>query len=238
MWLRRSGGIPMRAFALCLAFMSSLAVLAGCTGGGAAGSSAALPSGDEVLKKSSAAMRTVKSAAFAIETEGRPPVPVRKADGRLTATGDGDGTVQVEVLGSLQELAFVLLGDTVHFKGPTGGYQKMTRQQLAAFYDPSAILDPAKGVPALLASSTKASTQAEETVGDVAAYRVAASLSKQALSAFVPGIDQGSDATLWVDKASGRLVKASLPLGQGENAGKVIVTLRDYDVPVQVTPPK
>ncbi|MFI0416792.1 MULTISPECIES: LppX_LprAFG lipoprotein [Spongiactinospora] len=223
----------IRALALCLALLVAPVAVAGCSASGSA-----LPPGDELMKKSATAMRTVKSAAFAIETEGSPPVPVRKADGRLTAAGDADGTVQIEVIGSLQELAFVLLGDTVHFKGPTGGYQTMTRRQLAAFYDPSAILDPAKGVPALLAASTKAATQAEEQVGGVAAYRVTATLPQAALSTVVPGVQQGADATLWLDKSNGRLVKASVPLGKGDASGTVIVTLSEYDAPVQVTAPK
>lgn len=212
-------------------------LLTACTGGGG-GAAADLPAGPELLKKAAQAMRTVKSAAFTIDTEGEPPVPVRKADGRLTAEGDADGTIQIEILGTLQELEFVLLGDTVHFKGPTGGFQRMTRAELARIYDPSAILSADKGVPALLASAADATTEGEEEVAGVGAYRVTATLSQQALAPLVPGISEGVDGTLWIDKASGRLVRASLPLGEGDASGTVIVTIGEYDAPVKVTAPK
>jgi lipoprotein LprG len=225
MWHRRALGVLIVA----VAFLATA-----CTGGGGE----PLPPGADVLKKSAEAMRTVKTAGFAIETEGKPPVPVRQADGRLTAAGDADGTIQIDLLGSLQELTFVLLGETVHFKGPTGGFQKMTRAQLAAIYDPSAILSADKGVPALLTSATDPVTEAEEKIADVDAYRVAASLSQQALLPLVPGITQAVDAKLWVDKATSRLLKASLPLGTGGTAGTVTVTFRDYDAAVEVTAPK
>ncbi|MCG5212523.1 LppX_LprAFG lipoprotein [Streptosporangium soli] len=230
MWHRRTLGVLVQIVAAAF-------LVAACTGGAGGAGGAALPAGADLLKKSAAAMGAVKSAGFAIETEGKPPVPLRKADGRLTSKGDGDGTIQIDVLGSLQELDFVLLGDTVHFKGPTGGFQKMTRAELAAIYDPSAILSADKGVPALLTSATGPVTEAAEKIADLDAYRVAASLSRQALLPLVPGITQGVDAKLWVDKATGRLLKASLPLGTGDSAGTVTVTFHDYDAPVEVTAP-
>ncbi|WP_245966168.1 LppX_LprAFG lipoprotein [Sphaerisporangium album] len=212
--------------ALCLA-----AACSSSPGGGA------LPGGSDLMKKSAETMRAVKTVAFTIATEGRPPVPVRHAEGSLTREGDAQGTVRVEVLGTLQELAFVLAGDTVYFKGPTGGYQTMTREQLAAIYDPSAILDPAKGVPGLLSGATGAKTEAEEKVGGADAYRVAVHLPRQMVTTLVPGVNQEVDGRVWVDKATGRLVKASLPLGSGANAGTVLVTLDDYDAPVTITTP-
>ncbi|GAA5052221.1 lipoprotein LprG [Thermocatellispora tengchongensis] len=230
MWLRRT-------LRLLVPIAAAMLLASACTGGDDGGG-AALPTGPEVLKKASEAMRAVKSAAFTIETEGKPPVPVRKADGRLTARGDADGTIQIEILGNLQELKFVLIGSDVHFKGPTGGFQKMSKSELAAIYDPSAILSADKGVPALLAAATDAVTQAEENVGDSPAYRVAATLPQEKIAVLVPGIQQGVNGTLWVDKASSRLVKASLPLGTGDASGTVTVTLRDYDAPVELTAPQ
>lgn len=219
----------LRAIALVL-----LAVVTACSGGDGAG---ALPAAPEVLAKAADAMKAVSTLGFTIETEGRPPVQVRRADGNLTREGDAKGTVQIDVLGSLQELEFVLVGDTVHFKGPTGGYQRMSRADLARLYDPSAILDPGKGVPALLSSATDARTEAEERVGSADAYRIAVTLSRQSLAALVPGIQQDVKGQVWIEKPGGRLLKASLPMGEGDASGTVIVTLTDYDVPVTVTPP-
>jgi lipoprotein LprG len=46
-------------------------------------------------------------------------------------------------------------------------------------------------------------------------------------------VNQGVNATIWVDKATSRLLKIELPLP----GGKVIVALDDYDAPVTITPP-
>jgi lipoprotein LprG len=198
---------------------------------------ATLPGGQDLLNKSAEAMRSVKTVAFTIATEGKPPVPVKHAEGSLTKEADAKGTIQIDMLGSLQELNFVLSGDTVYFKGPTGGYQTMTRKELAGIYDPSAILNPDKGMAHLLATASNPKTEAEEKVGGVDAYRVAVGLSKQVITSLVPGVNQGVDGQVWIDKATSRLLKASLPVGTGANSGTVVVTFSDYDAPVTITAP-
>ncbi|MGV9774279.1 LppX_LprAFG lipoprotein [Streptosporangium sp. NPDC003464] len=218
---------------LVAAVIAALSLITACGGGGSPGDQAALPGGAELVKKSAEAMRSVKSAAFTMETEGTPPVPVKKASGRLSGTGDADGTINIDLAGSLQEIQFVLIGETVHFKGVTGGFQKISRSQLASIYDPSAILNPDRGIVQLLTNALDPKTEAEEKVDGTGAYRVSATLSQQVLATMVPGLTQSVNGRLWIDRSTDRLLKADLPL----NGGKVIVTFRDYDVPVQVTAP-
>ncbi|MFJ2029532.1 LppX_LprAFG lipoprotein [Streptosporangium sp. NPDC087985] len=218
---------------LIAAVIAALSLITACSGGGASSDRAALPGGAELVKKSAEAMRAATSAAFTMETEGTPPVPVKKATGRLSGTGDADGTIQLDLAGSLQEISFVVIGEVVHFKGVTGGFQRMSRSDLAAIYDPSAILNPDRGVVQLLTNALDPRTEAEEKVDGTDAYRVSATLSQQVLATMVPGIAQSVNGMLWIDKATGRLLKADLPL----NGGKVTVSFRDYDVPVQVTAP-
>ncbi|MEW9531394.1 LppX_LprAFG lipoprotein [Microbispora sp. NPDC049125] len=189
----------------------------------------ALPSGPGLLNKSAAAMRAVKTVAFTIDAKDRPAVPVRHAEGSLTREGDAKGSLQIEIAG-LQEFEFVLAGDTVHFKGPTGGFQTMTRQQLAAIYDPSAVLT---GVPDLLSTAQDVRTESVEAVGGVNTYRIAATLSQQVLAKLVPGVQQAVKGTVWVDQATSRIVRMELPL----SGGSVVVALDDYDAPVTITPP-
>jgi lipoprotein LprG len=208
-----------------------------CTTAPGTGSGSALPDGGELLRESARTMAAVKTVRFTIGTEGKPPVPVQHAEGSLTANADAEGTIRMNVFGTLQEMAFVLIGDKVYFKGPTGGYQTMTRQQLAALYDPSAILNPDKGVAHLLSTASGPRTEAEEAVGGTAAYRVAANLSQPVVAALIPGVDQAVAAKLWVDKATSHLLKASLPLGDGATTGTVTVTFTDYDHPVTITAP-
>ncbi|SEL30446.1 LppX_LprAFG lipoprotein [Nonomuraea pusilla] len=210
---------------LVVALLALAPVLSACSSGGAD----ALPAGPDLMKKAAEAMKAVKSAAFSISTEGKPNVPLKKADGRLTAAGDADGTLTLDVLGTLQEVSFALVGDTVHFKGPTGGYQKMTRQQLAQFYDPSVILEPTKGVAGLLTAAADPRVEGEEG----GAYKVATSFPGQVVGQIVPGVTQGVNGTVWIDRSTSRLTKASLPL-QG---GTVTVEFSDYDAAVTITPP-
>ncbi|MGP3955183.1 LppX_LprAFG lipoprotein [Nonomuraea sp. 3N208] len=206
-----------------------VAVLALASACSSSGGGAELPAGPDLMKKASEAMKTVKSATFSIATEGKPKVPVKKADGRLTATGDADGTITIDILGNLQEVTFALVGDTVHFKGPTGGFQKMTRQQLAQFYDPSVILEPTKGIAQLLSAATDPKVEALES----GSYRVATTFPGQVVGQIVPGVTQGVNGQVWVDQATSRLTKASLPLQDGT----VTVSFSDYDAPVTITPP-
>ena len=206
-----------------------VAVLALASACSSSGGGAELPAGPDLMKKASEAMKNVKSAGFSIATEGKPKVPVKKADGRLTAAGDADGSLTLEVLGTLQEVSFALVGDTVHFKGPTGGFQKMTRQQLAQFYDPSVILEPTKGIAQLLASATDPKVEALES----GAYRVATTFPAQVVGQIIPGVTQGVNGKVWIEQATSRLTKASLPL-QG---GTVTVSFSDYDAPITITPP-
>ncbi|GAA3559255.1 hypothetical protein GCM10022419_044790 [Nonomuraea rosea] len=208
-----------------LLIVAVLAFVSACSSSGGA----ELPDGPDVMKKASEAMKAVKSATFSIATEGKPRVPVKKADGRLTAAGDADGTITIDVLGTLQEVSFALVGDTVHFKGPTGGFQKMTRQQLAQFYDPSVILEPTKGIAQLLASGTDPKVEAVEN----GSYRVATTFPGQVVGQIIPGVTQGVSGKVWLDQATNRLTKASLPLQDGT----VTVSFSDYDAPVTITPP-
>jgi lipoprotein LprG len=209
-----------------LLIVALLALVSACSSGGGGDE---LPAGPDLMKKASEAMKAVKSATFSIATEGKPSVPVKKADGRLTAAGDADGTITINVLGTLQEISFALVGDTVHFKGPTGGFQKMTRDQLAQFYDPSVILEPTKGISQLLASATEPKVEAVES----GSYRVATTFPGQVVGQIIPGVTQGVNGKVWIDRATSRLTKASLPL-QG---GTVTVSFSDYDAPVTITPP-
>ncbi|GAA2206970.1 hypothetical protein GCM10009850_024280 [Nonomuraea monospora] len=210
-----------------LLVVAALALASACSSGGGGG--AELPAGPELMQKASEAMKTVKSAGFSITTEGSPQVPVKKADGRLTAEGDADGTLTIDILGTLQEVSFALVDDTVHFKGPTGGFQKMTRAQLAQFYDPSVILEPTKGIARLLASATNPKVEGVED----GSYRVATTFPAGVVSSIVPGVTQDVNGKVWIDQATSRLTKASLPM-QG---GTVTVAVSDYDAPVTITPP-
>ena len=81
----------------------------------------------------------------------------------------------------------------------------------------------------MLGTATDPRVEAEES----GVYRVATTFSGQVLGTLVPGVTQGVNGKVWVDKATSRLTKVELPLQDGT----VTVSLSDFDAPVTITPP-
>src|SRR5439155_372274 len=119
---------------------------------------------------------------------------------------------------------FVLVNGSLYIKGPTGGWQKLPAALSSSLYDPSAILDPARGIPKLLAGVQNAKTEGEEDVNGVATYKVTGTVPKDAMSGLLLG--QASDRF-------GRklLLQACL---LAFLAGSIVTALSD-DIPLLVT---
>lgn len=225
-----------RRFVLAL-LVVLLGGAAGCTGGRR---SADLPAGDALLKESAAAMRVVNTVRFAIESDGSVGgLSLRRAGGQLTRAGDAKGTAQVGQGGATLELEFVVVGDSIYIKGLTGGWQKLPLALASGVYDPSAILDPERGMAKVLSTATDARTEAREQVDGVDAYRVAAKLNPADLSTVVPGVGDGVTGQLWIAADSKRLVRArfAVPAGDGGQPVNVTVTFSEFDAPVTITAP-
>jgi lipoprotein LprG len=205
-----------------------------CSGGGS------LPAGQELLRQSATAMQAVRSVGFAIRSEGNPPISVKSADGRLLRSGDAEGTIQLSQSGQPVEMAFTLVGDTVYFKGATGRYQRLPKAAVLAVYDPSAILDPRRGVVRLLNTATKPETEEREKVGGQDALRVKATLSKSVVPALVPGVASDVDGQVWIAATDHRLLQARMPIpaAGGGTQGSVTVTFSDFNAQFTITAPK
>jgi lipoprotein LprG len=214
----------------------TLFLVTACSGGGGS-----LPDGRQLLQQSATAMRAVKSVGFAIRSEGNPAISIKSADGRLLDSGDAEGRLQLTQAGQPVEVSFTLVGDTVYFKGATGGYQKLPKATVLALYDPSAILDPQRGVPQLLTTAKEVKTEEQEKVGGQDAYRIKATLSKSVVPALVPGVTQDVTGQVWISTTDHRVLKARLPIpkpGGGGTQGAVTVTFSDFNAAFTITPPK
>jgi lipoprotein LprG len=199
-----------------------------------------LPAGDQLLKAAATAMRDVKTAHFTIETDGNLALlPLRRADAKLTREGSAQGTVQIDQSGSTVEFAFVIIGDTAYIKGPTGGYQTVPLSFAASVYDPSAILDPGRGVAHLLETATDARTQGHEKVDGVDAYVIAAKFDPKAVETLVPGAGAGVTGQLWLGVEQKLPVRAKfqLPDRSGGKPATVTVKFTEYDQPVNISAP-
>jgi len=201
----------------------ALALLTSCTSGGD------LPDGATLLSESAESMRSVKTVHFTIKVDGElPDVPVKDADGDLTSAGDSKGTAKVTFGGQLLSIEYVLTGGNLHFKGPTGGFTKLPAAFAGQVYDPSAILNPDKGVAKVLASAKDARTKSS---GDVSV--VEATVPKDVAAGLVPGISADVKSTFSIggDK---KLKSALFELPGGQ---KVDIGLTDFDKAVTVTAP-
>lgn len=196
------------------------------------GGDAGLPAASTLLPAAAAKMRAVTSTAFTITTDGETgALPISSAEGAIDNTGTAQGKAQLDQLGMALELTFVVKDGTVYLNGLTGGWQKMPLAQAAAIYDPTAILDPDKGIASVLASA-QGTTQKRE--GDD--YVVDATFDGAAMAGLVPGVTGEVKGTVWigVDEPLVRQLRFTVP-GQ---TGTATIAFSDFDKPVNVEVPK
>lgn len=176
-------------------------LLAACTkdkdGNEASGES--LPDGATLLTESASAMTDVETVHIVLDIN--PAVgalPITRAEGDLKRGGDAKGAIQLLAGAQLLEVEFVVMGDNAWLKYPTGGWR--AAGSITAIYDPSAILDPQRGVANLLSTSSNARTEGAEKVNGVDAWRVAVDIDQKAANMLVPGVPKGLTGTVWIDQ--------------------------------------
>lgn len=221
----------LRILALLAALV--IALITSCEG--STGQSAGLPDGARLLADSATAMRTVTSARFNVAVQGNAPeIPFQSAQGQLTREGSVQGTVNRNQGGQIVELEVVVVDEQLYLRGVTGPFLKLPASNLSGIYDPRLILDPDRGIAAVLASGTEASTQAREQIGGVDSYRVEVNFPAQPLGTLLPGPqDEPKTGTLWIAAQGSRLVQAQFPASDGT----ITVGFSEYDAPVEITAP-
>lgn len=226
-----------RTFLALLALLT--VVLAGCTKDDQP-TAEQLPAGSTLVSEAAVATSALKSAHVRIETEGEVGnLPMRRAEGDLLRSGDAKGTIQLSQFGALIEYEFVVLGKSIYLKGLTGGWQQMDAAVASSIYDPSAILDPERGIGKLLSTAKDPVTEAKEKVDGKDAYRVAVKLDGGAVSALVPGVGGEVTGKLWIDAQTKHLLKAVLtvPGATADKTGTVTINVSAPDAPVTVNAP-
>lgn len=196
---------------------------------------AALPSGTQLMADGDKAMSDVKSAHFTIGVDGKVNgLSVQQAEGDLTREGSAKGTAKLEQLGALIEASFVIVGQDLYFKGPTGGYQKMPLALAASIYDPSAILDPERGAAKLLRTAKNPKTEGLEKVDGKDAYKVSFEPDAAALRTLIPTTITDVKGLVWLYADSKKIAKAEFTFPEG---GTVSVVFTNYDAPVSISAP-
>jgi lipoprotein LprG len=223
-----------RLLPVVLAFVLAAA---GCSGGG--GGSDKNPPGGQLLQQAANVLRNVPSLSFTLRTSGDPKVNVKSVDAKLLKNGNSQGSVQVTELGMPIQLDFVVLGTTVYFKGLTGGWQKEPLSKVSGIYDPSAVLDPDRGLVQLLLTAKNAETRGKEKVAGQECYRVHATLAQAALGRLVPGMSGDAPADIWISTAGKNVLKAEVEVASksGGKPGKVTIAFADFGKQFPINPP-
>lgn len=213
---------------------------AACSGKKAETSTTTLPSGPTLMQQSEAAMSTVQTVRFAIAVDGTlPGLPLSKAQGDLKASGDAKGSANISEFGVNVEVEFIIVNKTFYLKGVTGGYSKMPLSTASSIIDPSAILDPNRGVVQLMKTAKNPTTEAIESVNGHDAYRVAVTPDPATITSLVPGSGAGTTGKIWIDTTTHRLSKGVFTVpGSGSGKGATVtITLTNYNAPVTVNAP-
>lgn len=218
-----------RGTGIIAAVMVVALAAAGCSGGDG-GDDADLPDAAELMTASADEMAGVETLRLVLSAgDGIPGVPVREADAVVTAGGDADGTATVELTGvGAVEVRFVLVGDAFHYQA-VGPWLQIPRADAAEIYDPSAILDPDRGVANLLRNAR----DPEVTGSDGDRYQVTATFAAADIAAVLPGTTEDIDGTLWIGTDRPLLHEAQFPL----SGGTVTAQLSEFDEPVEISAP-
>jgi lipoprotein LprG len=237
MLVRTRGTSRLRAARTTLAALMMLFAVAGCSSSDDAGTATAgaVPTAAELISRSSAAMKTVSTARFSLSVEGTlPDLVVQTGEGRLTSAGAAQGRANINQFGQLVEVEFVVVDKVLYLKAGTGGFSEVPAALAGQIYDPTAILDPDRGVAAVLTSATGLSavtvTEGGYTVSGTVPEKVAASLT--------PGITSDVAGTFVVDAATSRTSSVSFATtGSDGQPATVTLELSDFDEEVTITAP-
>jgi lipoprotein LprG len=234
--------ISRRTVAVLAGAALAVSVLGGCTHKKEAttSSSQPLPAASDLMTQSEQAMSNLSSVHFGIDVKGTlPGLPLQSAQGDLTKEGNAKGSASITELGSTIQADFVILGQTFYLKAGTGGYQSLPLSTASSIYDPSAILDPNRGIVKLMQAAQNPKVEAKEQVNGKDAYRISLTPDAGSVSALIPGAGAGTTGTIWIDAATKYLVKGvfTVPGSGGGQGATVTINISNFNVPVTISAP-
>jgi lipoprotein LprG len=197
-----------------------------------------LPAATDLLNQAGTAMGNVQTVHFTIKIDGTlPNLPLQSADGVLTHAGEAKGTAKIVELGQSIEAQFIVVGDSFYLKILGADYQKLPLSSATSIYDPSAILDPNRGIPKVITGAKNAKTVGSTTIDGKTAYEVSMTPDPTAVSNLIPGMTGQVTGSIWIDKDSGHVVKAVFSLPSNGKTVTATLTFDNYDAPVTISAP-
>lgn len=200
------------------------------------------PDAPTLLKQSSQRMLNLKGFHFEMTitgfTGGTVPVQSAKGDARPP---DLHAAVNLKEGGWLLEVQVIFAAGGIYLKSLTGGWQRLTEQQVAQFFDARALFDSQTGLFAAMRDTSSPSRANNESVNGHDTYpvsgQVAASRMHQLLT---PIRDQGHYmVTYWIDGTNNDLWRARLTgnLFDPSQAATITFDFSNHDHAVSVTAP-
>lgn len=200
------------------------------------------PNASTLLRQSSQRMLGLKGFHFQMNVSGATgsAVPVRSASGDAHPPAlRADANVQEA--GLLLEIQVVYTGSGTYLKSFTGGWQRLSGQQLAQFFDPSALFDPQSGLFAVMPKMSSPARGNVESISGHDTYPVDGSIASAAIhQLFLPVLAQGNDhVTFWIESDNSDLWRARLTghLFDASRSATVTFDFSNHDQAVTITPP-
>ncbi|MGQ0678675.1 MAG: LppX_LprAFG lipoprotein [Actinomycetota bacterium] len=200
------------------------------------------PDAKAILKQSAEAMGTVPSVSFNIVIDGElAGFQIKQTNGVVTANREVQAVADiVQRGGQLVQYDFISVNEIAYLKaGPTSEFVLLNEQLAEALYDPAGLLKGDKSLPVGLAKAETAEVVGEENIAGVDCYVVKLTVPQEVVDglAFL-ATGEVQEATAWIAKDTGYLVKGTLPFTNGNPAGSTInATFSDFGKEVSITAP-
>jgi lipoprotein LprG len=200
------------------------------------------PDAATLLKQSSQRMLGLKGFHFQMQVSGftGSGEPVQSAQGDAHPP-DLRANVNLKEGGLLLEVQVVFAGGNIYLKSFTGGWQQLTAEQVAQFFDARTLFDPQSGLFAAMGDTTSVSRGNSEKVNGHDTYPVSGQLSGARVHQLLSLIrDQGSyRATYWIESPGNDLWRARLSgnLFDAAQSASITFDFSNHDHSVSVTPP-
>ena len=200
------------------------------------------PDATSLLKQSSQRMLHLKGFHFQMQISGFTGTgePVQSAQGDAHPP-DLHARVNLKEGGILLEVEVIFAAGNIYLKSFTGGWQQLTAEQLAQFFDARALFDPQAGLFAAMRDTTSPARGNSEKVGGHDTYPVAGQVSAARMHQLLTLIrDQGTyRVTYWIDSPDSNLWRARLTGNLFDAAHDATITFdfSNHDHPVSATPP-
>lgn len=199
------------------------------------------PDATTLLKQSSQQMLQLKGFHFQMKITGTTTgEPVQSAQGDAHPP-DLHARVNLKEGTILLEVEVVFATGNIYLKSFTGGWQQLTPDQVAQFFDARALFDPQTGLFAAMIDTTSPTRGNSEKIDGHDTYPVDGQVSGARVHQLLTLIrDQGSyRATYWVEGQGSNLWRARLTgkLFDAANDATITFDFSNHDHPVSVTPP-